>query len=156
VKKCFLKESSHMAKSKTGITKSVPSKKSAPLAHTVGRRKAAVARVWLRNGAGSIKINGKDYLEYFDTEVTRINAAKPFQIVPAGKNYDVEALVAGGGKGGQAGAVNLGISRALLALDEGVRTTLRLHNLLTVDSRQKERKKYGQRAARRKFQFVKR
>ena len=145
-----------MVKQKAGKAKSSPAKRSAPLAHTVGRRKKAVARIWFRKGTGSIAINGKNYTEYFDTEVARLEAARPFQVVPVGQNYDVDVLVAGGGKKGQAGAVNLGISRALLALDEGIRPTLRANGLLTVDSRQKERKKYGQRGARRKFQFVKR
>lgn len=131
-------------------------KKQKPLVQTVGRRKTSVARVVLRKGRGNIIINGIDYMSYFDTDVSRLEAVKPFTIIPVIHEYDVEANVAGGGKRGQAGAVKLGIARALVSLDEGLKSTLREHDLLTVDSRQKERKKYGQRGARRKFQFVKR
>lgn len=134
----------------------VTTKKSKPLAYGFGHRRTSRARVWLRRGTGKFVINSKNMKDYFDTEVTRLDAATPFQIVPIGQNYDVEANVSGGGKCGQAGAVKLGVARALLKMDESLRPTLRQHNLLTVDSRQKERKKYGQRGARRKFQFVKR
>jgi small subunit ribosomal protein S9 len=130
--------------------------KSKPLAHSVGRRKTSVARIWLKKGSGNLVVNGQAYEKYFDTDVSRLEATKPFQIVPVTQSYDIDAYVNGGGKTGQAGAVKLGIARALLELDEGIRRTLREHGLLTVDSRQKERKKYGQRGARRKFQFVKR
>lgn len=138
------------------MAKQKATKRPAPLAQTVGRRKKAVARVFFRKGTGKFTVNGQEYIQYFDTEVSRLNAAKPFQVIPVAENYDVEAQVFGGGKGGQAGAVQLGIARALLSLDEGVRPVLREHDLITVDSRQKERKKYGQKGARRKFQFVKR
>jgi small subunit ribosomal protein S9 len=138
------------------MAKQKATKKPVPLTQTVGRRKKAVARILLRKGTGKFTVNEKEYTQYFDTEISRLNAAKPFQVVSVAENYDVEAVVFGGGKKGQAGAVQLGIARALLSLDEGVRPALREHDLLTVDSRQKERKKYGQRAARRKFQFVKR
>lgn len=127
-----------------------------PLAHGVGRRKKAVARVWLRRGTGAILINGRPHVDYFDTDIMRADAARPFAVVPMASRYDVEANVQGGGHCAQAGAVRLGISRALLTLDESVRLALRENGLLTVDSRVKERKKYGQKAARRKFQFVKR
>jgi small subunit ribosomal protein S9 len=128
----------------------------APLAHSVGRRKKSVARVWLRRGAGKIVVNGKSHKKYFDTEFTRLIAEKPFAVCPVGSSYDVQITVCGGGKHGQADAVKLGIARALVSLDEGQRKLMREHDLLTVDSRVKERKKYGQKAARRKFQFVKR
>lgn len=131
-------------------------KKNIPVAHAIGRRKSAVARIWVRKGSGKIVVNGKEYTEYFDTDVNRIEVAKPFSIIPIALGYDIEADVTGGGHTGQAGAVQLGIARALLALDETIRPVLRQHDLLTVDSRVKERKKYGQKAARRKFQFVKR
>jgi len=127
-----------------------------PLAHGVGRRKSAVARVWLRRGTGSIVVNGLTHVEYFDTDIMRADAARPFAVVPMAARYDVHANVKGGGLVAQAGAVRLGISRALLILDENVRSVLRQNGLLTCDSRVKERKKYGQKAARRKFQFVKR
>jgi small subunit ribosomal protein S9 len=129
---------------------------SKPVAYGFGHRKTAKARVWLRRGTGKFVVNGKEMENYFDTAVTRLDAAVPFRVVPIASNYDVEANVAGGGKCGQAGAVKVGIARALLQIDESLRPVLRKHDLLTVDSRQKERKKYGQRGARRKFQFVKR
>lgn len=135
---------------------SAQTKNSKPVAHSVGRRKRASARIWLKKGSGKIVVNGKDYQEYFDTDVSKLEASKPFQVVPITSGYDVQVNVSGGGKKGQAGAVKLGIARALLDLDENLRALLREHDLLTVDSRQVERKKYGQPKARRKFQFVKR
>ncbi len=144
-----------MAK-KTVDTKKTSPAKQAPIAQGTGRRKTAVARVWLRKGKGNIVVNGKNFKDYFDTEVARLSAALPFKVVPVGSNYNVEANVHGGGVEAQADAVKLGIARALLQTDETIRPVLRQHHLLTVDSRQKERKKYGQRGARRKFQFVKR
>jgi len=131
-------------------------KRGMPLAHGVGRRKSAVARVWLRRGTGSIVVNGRDYREYFNTDIARLDAATPYRILPTAANYSIEANVRGGGAHAQAGAVCLGIARALVANDETARPTLREFGLLTVDARRKERKKYGQKAARRKFQFVKR
>jgi len=134
----------------------VKTKKSAPLAHSVGRRKAAVARVWLTSGAGKVMVNNLDYTQYFDTHQMRLDAAKAFAVIPQSVNYDVKAIITGGGKAGQAGALRLGIARSLVALDESFRLELRKHGLLTVDSRVTERKKPGQKKARRKFQFVKR
>ena len=131
-------------------------KKGAPLSHGVGRRKKAVARVFLRRGNGKITVNGKDYTNYFDTELMRLDAATPLRVVPVAMSYDFDVNVNGGGLYAQAGAVKLGISRAFVAMDEDLRVTLRQSRLLTVDSRVKERKKYGQKAARRKFQFAKR
>lgn len=127
-----------------------------PLAHGVGRRKSSVARVWLRAGKGTIIVNGKDFKEYFDTEIARLKASAPFRLVPMESQFDIEANVNGGGTYSQADAVKLGIARALVAVNEGLRPALRQHDLLTVDSRLKERKKYGRKAARRRFQFVKR
>lgn len=131
-------------------------KKGLPLSHAVGRRKKAVARVFMRRGNGQIIVNGKDYATYFDTEVMRLDAATPMRVVPAAVNYDFEVNVNGGGLYAQAGATKLGISRAFVAMDEELRPVLRQTRLLTVDSRGKERKKYGQKSARAKFQFVKR
>jgi small subunit ribosomal protein S9 len=146
-----------MIKAKTTAKTVKPKVKSvAPLAHGVGRRKSSVARVWLRAGKGAIVVNGKDFKEYFDTEITRLRASTPFRVIPVESQFDVEANVNGGGICSQADAIKLGISRALVSIDEGLRLALRQHDLLTVDSRVKERKKYGQKAARRKFQFVKR
>lgn len=148
-----------MIKAKATAKTTTPKTKArtaAPVAHGVGRRKSSVARVWLRPGKGAIVVNGKDFKEYFDTEVTRLDASKPFRVMTTDIIFDVEANVIGGGNCSQAGAVQLGIARALVAANEGLRPMLRQHELLTVDSRVKERKKYGQKAARRKFQFVKR
>jgi small subunit ribosomal protein S9 len=136
--------------------KTAESKNSAPLAHGVGRRKSSVARVWLRRGKGELLVNEKDYLNYFDTEITQKSAAVPFEIYPHASKYNVAVNVSGGGLSAQADAVKLGFARALLEINPEIRSLLRQHGLLTVDSRVKERKKYGQKAARRKFQFVKR
>ncbi|BDC34807.1 30S ribosomal protein S9 [Candidatus Dependentiae bacterium Noda2021] len=138
-------------KAKVAQTKNV-----APIGHGVGRRKTAVARVWLRPGTGKIVVNGEEFNTYFDTEVTRLEASAPFRLLPFGSSFDVDVNVAGGGLCAQADAVKLGTARALLAQDESIRSQLREFDFLTVDSRRKERKKYGQKAARRKFQFVKR
>lgn len=128
----------------------------APLAHGVGRRKTSVARAWLRRGKGDIIVNDLDFKTYFDTEVTRLEASSPLRVVPHADKYDAYININGGGKNSQAGAVKLAISRAFVEQDNELRSLLRKHDLLTVDSRVKERKKYGQRGARRKFQFVKR
>ncbi len=123
----------------------------------VGRRKAAVARVWVMRGAGAVNVNGKNVEQYFDTDIARLAAVKPVSIMPEFfKRYDIQVNVQGGGLHAQADAVKLGIARAAVKIDEEARGLLRANGLLTVDSRVKERKKYGQKAARRKFQFVKR
>ena len=132
------------------------SPRKAPVAHGVGRRKSSVARVWLRHGNGKIMVNGKEYNAYFDTEITKLDVVKPLKVLSAPVNYDFDVDVQGGGTYSQAGATRLGISRALVAHDEALRPLLRQDGLLTVDSRLKERKKYGRKAARRRFQFVKR
>jgi len=131
-------------------------KQSSTTQHGVGRRKSATARVWLKNGSGSVVVNGLDYAKYFDTDVRREDVTRALNVTGHLKSYDVLVNVQGGGRAGQSGAVQLGIARALLAGDENLRPVLREHGLLTVDSRVKERKKYGQKAARKKFQFVKR
>jgi small subunit ribosomal protein S9 len=141
---------------KTKAVKSPKAKAVQPLSHGVGRRKSAVARVWLHRGNGKIEVNGKDYTQYFDTETSRLDASAPLRAVPASTNYNIIANVHGGGLPAQADAVSLATARALVIMDEAYRLALRKYSLLTVDSRLKERKKYGQKAARRKFQFVKR
>jgi len=128
----------------------------APVAHGVGRRKTAVARVWLRRGNGKVKVNGLDHVTYFDTQIAADVAATPFKVCPLGANFNVEVNVCGGGKNAQADAVKLGIARAFVGFDAESKPLLKKHGLMTVDARKKERKKYGQKAARRKFQFVKR
>ena len=134
-----------MIKAKTTAKTSAPKAKArsvAPLAHGVGRRKSSVARVWLRAGKGAIVVNGKDFKEYFDTEVARMKASTPFRVIPLETQFDIDANVHGGGIYSQADAIKLGISRAHReSLMKGLRPTLRQHDLLTVDSRIKERKK---------------
>ena len=137
------------------ITKSAKVSNS-PVAHGVGRRKTAVARIWLRRGNGQIRVNGQDYINYFDTKVAADVAATPFRVCPVGADFNVEVNVFGGGKVAQANAVKLGIARAFVAFDENAKPVLKKHGLMTVDARKKERKKYGQKGARAKFQFVKR
>lgn len=124
--------------------------------HGVGRRKSAVARVWLKPGKGEIKVNGRDHKEYFDTDVARGKVIVPLALTENTQKFDVNVNVVGGGQIGQSDATKLGIARALLTVDEGFRAVLKKHGLLTVDARVKERKKYGQPGARKKFQFVKR
>jgi small subunit ribosomal protein S9 len=138
------------------VATSTQAKKAAHMAHGIGRRKSSVARVWLRRGKGSIEVNGKDLIQYFDTELTKQDATAAFRLAPNASHYDLQVNVSGGGLVSQAGAVRLGIARALLANEEELRSLFRQNGLLTVDSRLKERKKYGRKAARRGFQFVKR
>ena len=135
-------------------TKKVVTKK---IAHGVGRRKCAVARGWLLKGKGDIVVNNRPFEEYFDTELTRKTAVFPISICSdTFSGYSIKVNIVGGGQTAQADAVKLGISRALVTIDPDLRSVLKEYKLLSVDSRVKERKKYGQRGARRKFQFVKR
>ncbi|MFA6065840.1 MAG: 30S ribosomal protein S9 [Candidatus Babeliaceae bacterium] len=145
-----------MEATKVSKTASQPVRRS--VSHGVGRRKAAIARVWLQRGKGSVDVNGVDYVEYFKKDITQTSAVMlPFLAYPnAADHYSVKANVKGGGSSGQADAVKLAIARAIFDVYEESRSALKAHGLLTVDSRVKERKKYGQKAARRKFQFVKR
>jgi len=127
-----------------------------PVAHAVGRRKKSIARVFLRHGSGKITVNKLESSKYFDTEISLMIASTPLNVCEEAKSFDIEVNVTGGGKVAQADAVKLGFSRALVEFNSELKPVLREHGLLTVDSRVKERKKYGQRGARRKFQFVKR
>ena len=104
------------------------------MSHGVGRRKRAVARVWLRPGKGSMTVNEREFNEYFDTDFTRENAQHPFKAVKEAETYDISVSVQGGGPHAQADAVKLGFARALVALNEGWRSALRKAGLLTVDS----------------------
>lgn len=124
--------------------------------HGVGRRKQAVARIWLRRGTGDISVNGKALNEYFPTGgcINKVN--RPAKIADYTDKISIDANVCGGGYNGQADAIKLGIARAILVMDAGCRAVLKKQGLLTVDSRVKERKKPGQPGARKKFQFVKR
>ncbi len=124
--------------------------------HGVGRRKSSVARVWLTPNSSSFVINDKELESYFFTEIARQDASYPLSIVSLPNGYGIKVIVNGGGMTGQSQAIKLALSRALLAFDETQKKTLRDAGLLTVDARKVERKKYGQRKARRKFQFVKR
>ncbi|HEY3783403.1 MAG TPA: 30S ribosomal protein S9 [Fimbriimonadaceae bacterium] len=121
-----------------------------------GRRKNAIARVWLTPGEGNISINGRDFKEYLGRPVLEILVQSPFEALNLGGQFDVKATTNGGGITGQAGALKLGISRALLEVDSEFRGTLKAAGFLTRDARIKESKKYGRKKARRGFQFVKR
>lgn len=121
-----------------------------------GRRKNAVASVRLTLGKGKITVNKKLYTEYFCTEVQRIIVKQPFAQTDSMDKFDVAARIRGGGPSGQAGALRLGISRALVMVDSAHISTLRKNGFLTRDPRAKERKKYGQKGARKQFQWTKR
>jgi small subunit ribosomal protein S9 len=124
--------------------------------YATGRRKSSVARVWLKPGDGKILINRKSIEDYFSRPTHKVLVITPLRLLGAEAKYDVWANVTGGGASGQAGAIRLGISRALLNMDGNLRAQLRKAGLLTRDPRVKERKKYGQRGARARFQFSKR
>jgi small subunit ribosomal protein S9 len=124
--------------------------------YATGKRKDAVARVWIKPGSGKIKVNGKDQEAYFARPVLRLIINQPCEVVERKGQFDVVATVKGGGLSGQAGAVKHGISKALLAYEPGLRPVLKKAGLLTRDSRVVERKKYGKAKARRSFQFSKR
>ncbi|MDX2073424.1 MAG: 30S ribosomal protein S9 [Alphaproteobacteria bacterium] len=130
--------------------------KNVALAYGTGRRKSSVARVWLKQGSGKITVNGRDLEVYFARPVLRMIINQPFATIDRIGNYDIECTVEGGGLSGQAGAVRLGISRALDLHDETYHSALRKGGFLTRDSRVVERKKYGHKKARRSFQFSKR
>ena len=124
--------------------------------YATGRRKDAVARVWVKPGPGRILINGREFETYFARPVLRMLVAQPFRAAGVDGQFDVVATVRGGGLSGQAGAVRHGISRALVIFEPSLRRELKRGGFLTRDSRVVERKKYGRRKARRSFQFSKR
>lgn len=121
-----------------------------------GRRKSSTARVFLRPGSGTITINRRAFDDAFPTEQLRTQIRQPFVLTETGEKFDVLASVRGGGVAGQAGAVRLGIARALVAFDAELRKALKKDGMLTRDARAKERKKYGLAGARKRFQFSKR
>ncbi len=123
--------------------------------NALGRRKTSVARVYLTAGKGEIKVNGREFENYFPTEVLRIIVKQPFGVI-GNDGFDITVNVDGGGIAGQAEAIRLGIARALCEVDTENRPPLKKEGFLTRDSRMVERKKYGRRKARRKFQFSKR
>jgi small subunit ribosomal protein S9 len=121
-----------------------------------GRRKSAVARVFLRPGNGDIKVNGKTFDEHFVTVAQRVDAKQPLVLSETAANFDAVITVDGGGVNGQAGAVKMGIARALIVFNPELRSKLKAAGFLRRDPRAKERKKYGQKGARKRFQFSKR
>jgi small subunit ribosomal protein S9 len=121
-----------------------------------GRRKTSTARVFLRPGTGVITVNHREFADFFPTAVLRTEIKQPLQLTETADKFDVLATVAGGGIAGQAGAVRLGISRALCEYNIELRPALKKEGLLTRDARAKERKKYGLAGARKRFQFSKR
>ena len=125
-------------------------------AYATGKRKDAVARVWIKPGAGKVTVNGRDVETYFARPVLRMILNQPFLVAERTGQYDVMCTVSGGGLSGQAGAVRHGISRALVSFEPGLRPLLKRGGFLTRDSRVVERKKYGKAKARRSFQFSKR
>ena len=124
--------------------------------YATGRRKTSTARVFLRPGTGNITVNHREFTNFFPTEAQRVNVRRPLQLTEMTDKFDILATVAGGGVNGQAGAVRLGIARALVEFNAELRKQLKKDGLLTSDSRVKERKKYGMAGARKRFQFSKR
>jgi small subunit ribosomal protein S9 len=124
--------------------------------HKIGRRKTAVARVYMSEGKGNVTVNKKDYKDYFTTGVLQYKITQPFALTETTGNYDVTVNVNGGGVTGQAEAVRLAISRALVEADAENKPKLKAEGLMTRDPRMVERKKFGQKKARKKFQFSKR
>ena len=125
-------------------------------AYSTGKRKNAIARVWLQRGTGKITINGKDQLQYFAREILRMMIAQPLTVADRETQYDVICTVEGSGLSGQAGAIRHGLSHALTHFEPELRKVLKPHGFLTRDSRVVERKKYGRAKARKSFQFSKR
>lgn len=124
--------------------------------YATGRRKNAIARVYLAPGSGKITVNGKELLDYFRRETLKMIVEQPLVVTDSVGKFDVKAFVLGGGLSGQAGAMLLGISRALVKASDEMRPALRKNGFLTRDPRMVERKKYGQAGARKRFQFSKR
>ena len=124
--------------------------------HTIGRRKASVARIYVTKGKGNIVVNGKDYKEYFPLETLQYKLNQPFKVVEQEGKFDIKVSVNGGGINGQADAIKLAIARSLCEIDIENRPSLKAEGLLTRDPRVVERKKPGQKKARKKFQFSKR
>ncbi len=124
--------------------------------YATGRRKESTARVFLRPGTGTITVNQREFAKYFPSEALRVQVTQPLQLTENADKFDVLCTVAGGGVTGQAGAIRLGIARALVELNAENRPRLKKEGLLTRDARAKERKKYGMAGARKRFQFSKR
>ncbi len=127
-----------------------------PLMQSTGRRKEAVARVRIRPGTGKITVNKRPIEDYFPSETHRMIVTEPLRLTTTTETYDIDATIGGGGVAGQAGALRLGIARALVELDPELRTMLKKAGFLTRDAREKERKKYGLKKARKAPQYSKR
>jgi small subunit ribosomal protein S9 len=121
-----------------------------------GRRKSSVARVFLRPGSGKFEVNGRPFDQYFLTDAQKVEVRQPLVTTETNSTFDVVANVAGGGVNGQAGALKMGVARALLEFNAELRKKLKGEGFLSRDARAKERKKYGQKGARKRFQFSKR
>jgi len=124
--------------------------------NTIGRRKTSVARIYMKPGSGAVTVNKKDIAAYFPSEILQTIVKQPLTLVEEVSNYDVSVNVGGGGPKGQAEAIRLAVSRALVKINEEHRSPLKKEGFLTRDPRMVERKKYGRRKARRAFQFSKR
>ncbi len=124
--------------------------------HSTGKRKSGTARVFFKEGTGKITVNGMEFEKYFPLESHRVTATKPLAFYPIENKHNLYVNVSGGGLSGQAGAIKLALARAILLINPELKETLAKASLLTRDSRVKERKKYGQKAARARFQFSKR
>ncbi|MFH1159853.1 MAG: 30S ribosomal protein S9 [bacterium] len=124
--------------------------------NTIGRRKTAIARIYVREGQGNIEVNGRDYKEYFPTSILQFKATEPLTLTENMGKYDIKVNLDGGGAKGQSEALALALSRALCKLNEELRPALKAKGLLRRDPRMVERKKYGQKKARKRFQFSKR
>lgn len=124
--------------------------------NTIGRRKTAIARIYLQEGQGNIVVNNREFKDYFPTSILQFKATEPFEVTNNQGKYDVKVLLDGGGVRGQAEALALAISRALCKINEEYRPALKAKGLLMRDPRMVERKKYGQKKARKRFQFSKR
>jgi small subunit ribosomal protein S9 len=124
--------------------------------HKIGRRKTAVARIYLSEGKGKIMVNDRDFDKYFTTDTLKYKVLQPLSLTENTTSFDIKAKVFGGGITGQAEAIRLAITRALVEIDEENRSVLKPEGLLTRDPRMVERKKFGQKKARKKFQFSKR
>ncbi len=138
------------------VTKAEPQIDAQGRSYATGKRKNAIARVWLKRGQGRITVNGRDQATYFARPVLQMIIGQPFHAASRGNQFDVVCTVTGGGLSGQAGAVRHGISKALILFEPDLRAVLKKGGFLTRDSRVVERKKYGRAKARRSFQFSKR
>ena len=124
--------------------------------YATGRRKKSIAKVWLKKGSGDIHVNGKKMIDYFQKQNLQMAITRPFTVVKRENEFDARCSVKGGGLSGQAGAIILGLARALVLFEPELKTALKKEKLTTRDSRAVERKKYGRKKARRSFQFSKR